>query len=48
MIEGGWTISDVETADYFYLLHLFTETTSKEDERMSAEAFFQSIGQSTK
>lgn len=47
LIENGWTMGDIENSDYFYLLHLFTETESNDNTQMSAESFFESIGQVT-
>ena len=43
LIESGWTIDDVEKADYFHLLHLFGEVDSKQSDRMDAEDFFRTI-----
>lgn len=31
LIEAGWTMRDVDEADYHYLLHLFGEVESGEE-----------------
>ena len=31
LIEAGWTMRDVDEADYHYLLHLFGEVVSGEE-----------------
>lgn len=43
----GWKLNDVEDSDYFYLLHLFSEVdeSGSDNERMSGEDFFKSIGE---
>ncbi|WP_267913836.1 hypothetical protein [Enterococcus gallinarum] len=40
-------MNDIENVDYFYLLHLFSEVdeSGSDNERMSAEDFFATIGE---
>ncbi|HBL3196551.1 MULTISPECIES: hypothetical protein [Enterococcus] len=39
LIEAGWTMRDVDEADYHYLLHLFGEVESGDDEYVDAHDF---------
>ncbi|HGF8082046.1 TPA: hypothetical protein QFF98_000416 [Enterococcus faecium] len=39
LIEAGWTMRDVDDSDYHYLLHLFGEQASDDDEYVDAHDF---------
>lgn len=41
-MDAGWKLNDIEEADYFLLLHLFSEV-DEENKEVDAEDFFRSI-----